>query len=251
MVTGKRPFDKPDATATITAVLLEEPARPRSIEPGIPEGLEVIIQRAMAKNPADRFPSLADLDRELAAYDDVAATAHGRTMLASAGSLSLPTSALGARDMEAQSARPLLTLLGALSVFVVVGGLLTFFSSVVRIARGSSMEANLTGTESVVLVLLLIVALAAPVVLATLHVKKTVWLNTARVLELVRRWRWPVIVTLAAYGTGSLLVRVIETVLLRRAAGASWPVWDLFMIVVAAVAASVTWSATRPARNAT
>lgn len=251
MLTGKRPFDKPDATATLTAVLLEEPARPRSIEPSIPEGLEAIIQHAMAKNPSDRFPSLADLDRELGAYDDGSVAAHGHTMLASAASLSLPSSGLGARDVEASSARPLFTLLATLAIFIVTGGLLTFFSSVVRIARGSGLEANLTGTEAVVLVLLLVVALAAPIALATLHIKKAIWPNTARVLELVRRWRWPVLVALAAYGTGSLLVRVIETVLLRRAAGASWPVWDLFMVLVAVVAGWMTASATRPVRRLT
>jgi serine/threonine protein kinase len=248
LVTGKRPFDKPDATATLTAVLLEEPARPRSIDPNIPEGLEAIIQHAMAKNPNDRFASLADLDRELAAYDDGGVQPMGHTMLASSASLALTPARSGGRDVEASSARPLFTLLAVLGGFFVVGGLLTLVSSIARIARGSTLDANLTGTEAAVIVLLLIVALAAPVALVTLHLRRAVWGNTARVLEMVRRWRWPVVVGLAAYGTGSLLVRVIETVLLRRAAGAAWPVWDLFMIVVAGAAVVATVLGTRDAR---
>lgn len=249
LVTGRRPFDKPDATATLTAVLLEEPTRPRMIDPAIPEGLEAIIQRAMAKSPSDRFPTLADLDRELAAYDESAAHAMGHTMLASAASVSLATARPGGRDVEASAARPLFSLLGVLGVFLVVGSLLTLVSSIARIARGATLEANLTGTEALVVGVLLVVALAAPVALAVTHVKKVIWGNTARVLELVRRWRWPVLVGLAAYGTGSLLVRVLETVLLRRAAGAAWPVWDLFLVLVAAAAAGVTWLGTREERR--
>lgn len=245
LVTGRRPFDKPDATATLTAVLLEEPTRPRTLDPTIPEGLEAIIQRAMAKNPSDRFPTLADLDRELAAYDESAVHAMGHTMLASSASLGLTANRGAGRDVEASSARPLFSLVGALSLFLVVGALLTLVSSIARIARGSTLEANLTGTEAVVVVILLVVALAAPVALAVSHVRKVIWGNTARVLELVRRWRWPVLVGLAAYGTGSLLVRVIETVLLRRAAGAAWPVWDLFLVVVAALATGVAVLGTR------
>src|SRR6185436_17175969 len=68
-VTGKRPFDRDDPTATLTAVLTQDPPRPRSIEPSIPEPLEMVIQRAMAKMPQDRYQTMAELDDELASYD--------------------------------------------------------------------------------------------------------------------------------------------------------------------------------------
>ncbi len=242
MLTGQRPFDKPDATATLTAVLLEEPPRPRSLEPSIPEGLETIVQRAMAKEPADRFATLAELDHELLAYDEAAKLGSSRTMLATSQQLAAAAPRTGgSRDVESSSARPLLSLLGALGLFLVVGGLLTLVSAVMRISRGSTLQANLTGTEAVVILLLLVVALAAPVALVVLHVRRAIWSNTARVLELARRIRTPILVGLTAYGTGSLLVRVVETVLLRRAAGAAWPVWDLFLVFVALAAAGAAY----------
>jgi serine/threonine-protein kinase len=152
----------------------------------------------------------------------------------------------GARDAEAQSARPLLALLATLALFSVVGAVLTLASGIVRLARGATPQANLTGTEAAVTIALLLVALAAPVVLLASHVRKTAWGNTARVMELVARARWPVLVGLAAYGTGSLLVRVVETVLLRRAVGAAWPVWDVFMVFVGAAAAAAAARVGRP-----
>src|SRR5580698_6612843 len=64
-LTGQRPFDRGDPTATLTAVLTQDPPRPRSIEPSIPEALEMVIQRAMAKEPKDRYESMTDLDAAL------------------------------------------------------------------------------------------------------------------------------------------------------------------------------------------
>lgn len=75
-LTGKRPFDRGDPTATLTAVLTEDPPRPRSIEPTIPDPLELIIQRAMAKTPSDRFQTMTDLDAALTPYDTDAEFAH-------------------------------------------------------------------------------------------------------------------------------------------------------------------------------
>jgi serine/threonine-protein kinase len=50
-------------------LLHEEPARPRSIEPSIPEGVEAVIQHAMARETASRIQSVLDLERQLAAFE--------------------------------------------------------------------------------------------------------------------------------------------------------------------------------------
>ncbi len=239
LLTGRRPFDKPDATATLTAVLLEEPPRPRSLEPSIPDGLEAIIQHAMAKDPSQRHATLGDLDADLVPYDETGRAATAHTVMAGAGSF--PMSLGQGRDTEASTARPLFTLLSAVGGFFAVGLLLTLVSSVVRIARGSDAQANLTGTEAVAILVLLVVALAAPIYLFVTWVKKSAWQNTARVLDLVKKLRWPVLVGLSAYGVGSLLVRVVETVLLRRAVGAAWPVWDLVMVLFGAAGAAFAY----------
>jgi serine/threonine protein kinase len=75
-LTGRKPFQGLDPMAVLTAVLTEEPPRPSTIESGIPLALELIVQRAMSKNPAERYQSMDDLDRELAAFDTGEGAAH-------------------------------------------------------------------------------------------------------------------------------------------------------------------------------
>ncbi|MCC6872800.1 MAG: serine/threonine protein kinase, partial [Sandaracinaceae bacterium] len=70
MLTGRAPYVGTDASAMLAAVLTEAPPRPRSLEPSIPVGLEAVVQRAMARDPADRYATALDLERELAAFDE-------------------------------------------------------------------------------------------------------------------------------------------------------------------------------------
>src|SRR5689334_12656070 len=75
-LTGKKPFDSDDPSATLTRVLTEEPERPRAIEPSIPQALELVIQRAMAKEPGDRHASMADLEADLLPFDTESGQGH-------------------------------------------------------------------------------------------------------------------------------------------------------------------------------
>src|SRR5690606_26070464 len=54
-LTGRAPFKEDTLHATVLAVMTSEPERPRSVNPDIPEALELVIQKAMAKDPKDRF----------------------------------------------------------------------------------------------------------------------------------------------------------------------------------------------------
>jgi len=56
-LTGRAPFKEDTLHATVLAVMTSEPERPRSVNPDIPEALELVIQKAMAKDPKDRFAS--------------------------------------------------------------------------------------------------------------------------------------------------------------------------------------------------
>ena len=75
MLTGKRAYDGKDAASVLAAVQQSDPIRPRIIEPSIPETMEVIIQRAMAKDVRDRYQSMTELDADLASFDTT--PAHG------------------------------------------------------------------------------------------------------------------------------------------------------------------------------
>jgi serine/threonine protein kinase len=60
MVTGRRPFDRPTAPETMTAILREDPAPPSSAV-GLPPALERVIARCLEKRPEDRFQNARDL----------------------------------------------------------------------------------------------------------------------------------------------------------------------------------------------
>ncbi|QEC46204.1 protein kinase [Baekduia soli] len=77
-LTGTPPFRRETVPATITAHLHEAPPRP-SETPGVPEAFDSVIARALAKEPAGRYPSAGDLGRaaRAAATGAVASTARG------------------------------------------------------------------------------------------------------------------------------------------------------------------------------
>ncbi len=56
MLTGRRPFEADSAAAVALKRLQEEPKRPSELGHPIPPGLEAILMRALAREPADRFP---------------------------------------------------------------------------------------------------------------------------------------------------------------------------------------------------
>ncbi|AUX23750.1 uncharacterized protein SOCEGT47_042800 [Sorangium cellulosum] len=245
-LTGSRPFDRNDPTATLTAVLTEDPPRPRSLEPSIPEPLEMIIQRAMAKEPHHRYQTMEELDAELAPYDmsepeprepssPVGVPGPRNTMP------SAPRAAMTMQLRQAQQvtmARPLILLLSGLGLFWVAGSLLTLVTAIIRLSRGGSVNDNLTGLEAVLLASGIGFALITPALIGARHVRRQVWNNSMRAVDLADNLRRPIVVGLCAYGFASLLVRVVEAVALRRAAGVAWPAWDVVLFAIGAVGAA-------------
>lgn len=61
MLTGKLPFDADSAVSVAIMQLQNEPIKPSTLNPEIPEGLEEITLRAMQKNPAERYSSAAEM----------------------------------------------------------------------------------------------------------------------------------------------------------------------------------------------
>ncbi len=65
MATGQLPFSGEDAFSVALQHLSKAPPRPREVNAGVPEWLERVILRAMAKEPGDRFPSAGLMEAEL------------------------------------------------------------------------------------------------------------------------------------------------------------------------------------------
>jgi serine/threonine-protein kinase len=67
MLTGRLPFGRGDAVSTFRAILDVRPAPPHEIRAEIPESLDLIVLRALEKDPAERWPSAAALRDALSA----------------------------------------------------------------------------------------------------------------------------------------------------------------------------------------
>jgi serine/threonine protein kinase len=61
MMAGKRAFQKPTATETMTAILREDPPNILDLVPNLPLGLQRILQHCLEKGPEQRFHSASDL----------------------------------------------------------------------------------------------------------------------------------------------------------------------------------------------
>ena len=249
-MTGKKPFDGDDPGAILTQVLTEEPARPRAIEAHVPEGLEIVIQRAMAKDPRERYQTMADLDRALAQFDPDAASlskvrvaqpqapasgpipldATARTMFAG-----LAHTPGAAAPGAAKMARPAIVALGGVVGLWLTGGFVDALAGVVRYFHSG----ELTITESVLLILGSVLAAATPAVLFTLHVQKVVWPNSVRAMELASDLRRTATAALLSYGAAAFVMRVVFTVALRDSHQLAGGLYDASLFVVSLLGAGI------------
>ncbi len=67
MLTGNKPFVRETPMALMHAHLSDPPPRPSGAAPWIPRGMDGVIARALAKNPADRYPDCRTLAEAAAA----------------------------------------------------------------------------------------------------------------------------------------------------------------------------------------
>jgi eukaryotic-like serine/threonine-protein kinase len=70
MITGSPPFSGDSAVAIAYKHVQENPTPPRRIDPSLPETLEAITLKTLAKNPANRYPSAQDMRADLRRYLD-------------------------------------------------------------------------------------------------------------------------------------------------------------------------------------
>ncbi|MEO8705343.1 MAG: HDOD domain-containing protein [Kofleriaceae bacterium] len=73
-LTGTSPFDRPSVAEILIAHVHDMPPSPRAIEPSIPEALEALILRALAKSPSHRFDDMRQMRAALLACTDAPAT---------------------------------------------------------------------------------------------------------------------------------------------------------------------------------
>jgi serine/threonine-protein kinase len=230
-LTGKKPFDSEDPTSTLTLVLTEDPERPRSLNDKIPEGLELVIQKAMAKDPRDRYANMLELDAALIPFDSgpVPSDATGqtlvrrdggnialapnaapsdpnaRTMMASqiTGSQSLPHTVISTAG-DAKLARPTIVFSTLMLVIIILAASFDAIVGAVRFFRG---EDKLSTFELALIGAGVVAALATPIILFIRQVSR-VWKNSVRTLELATDMRRALVGGLVAYGVAALALRI-------------------------------------------
>ncbi|MEO8799294.1 MAG: serine/threonine-protein kinase, partial [Polyangiaceae bacterium] len=263
MLTGQRPFDSDDPTATLTLVLTQDPTRPRELEPNIPEGLELVVQRAMAKDASDRYQTMLDLEAALGPFDTMPAfvsspiiehhgdstvishlgmngegTQRAQTVVARSGHSGQGSQQGYAQQREgrqAKMARPTIILLTAAITAWFLVGFVDALGGMVRIFRAG----DITLSEAILLALGSGFLALTPAVLFILHVRKVVWPNSVKALELANDLRRTAIAAFVGYGVAAILSRAFDTIVLRQSSDLSFGVWDTGLFVVSFVAALV------------
>ncbi|HEV7920454.1 MAG TPA: protein kinase [Thermoanaerobaculia bacterium] len=90
MLTGRLPFRARSAVETMHAILREEPAALAEVRPDLPESVEMLVQRCLEKEPANRFLSTRDLSFALDATSRTLGSAPGRSKRRSKRTLAIP-----------------------------------------------------------------------------------------------------------------------------------------------------------------
>jgi WD40 repeat protein len=68
LLTLRPPFDGRSAAELIEQIGQDEPAAPSSLDSRVPRDLETIVLKTLAKRPADRYPTAAELAEDLARF---------------------------------------------------------------------------------------------------------------------------------------------------------------------------------------
>jgi serine/threonine protein kinase len=223
-VTGKLPFDSDDPGQVLGMVLTVEPPRPRSLAPNLPEALELVIQKAMAKDPADRYATMHDVDDALAPFDPEMSVSlsllppmpgsgphrsvAGPTVIS--GQATTRTRTRSNADLagrEAKQARPTLVWLSLVAYPWAVGCIVEIASACFRLGfRGGR---PLTGSERTAVLVTVLALSLTPLVFWVRRVVGT-WTNSMRAVELAGMLRRLVLWAIFPYAALALAVRLVD-----------------------------------------
>jgi len=65
LLVGKPPFEAANLVETMIKIRKDEPVKPKKMQPALPDFLEEIVLKLLAKKPADRYPSATALLKEM------------------------------------------------------------------------------------------------------------------------------------------------------------------------------------------
>jgi serine/threonine protein kinase len=218
MLAGQPPYGSLPAVSRFALLLHEEPARPRSIEPSIPEGIEAVIQHAMARDTGSRIPSALELERQLAVFDETEAAPRDSLSVVQSPDVTAKTIALRAR-----LTRPAATFVASASSLAVGAWLSALL--------GTLLAPTTRGER----VLIALIGIAALVGIAALHIRalRAAWQSTPAIGRHIAPYTRALLGGVATFGALELL-RVGWLAIVH-----SDPVGATVRLVLAGVAAAV------------
>jgi eukaryotic-like serine/threonine-protein kinase len=81
VLTGEKPFDGESTATIVERVVQQDPTSPKLINPHIPEDLEILCTRAMAKDPSRRYQTPQEMLDALTAYQPLGAVEGSATLV--------------------------------------------------------------------------------------------------------------------------------------------------------------------------
>ncbi len=189
-ITGRSPYDLSDTAAALHAVLTVDPPRPRSLVPEIPEDLELVLQRAMARDPDDRYATLEAFSEALAPFAPATA---GQ----SSAALDTFPGEGGERELAgiARRARPEISTFSAVAAIFLVGGFAETFA---------------VGGAGRLAVVAAVAALATPAWLFVRYLRLRVWPSSPQAVVAARLGRTVVSVGAGVFTATYLCGRLID-----------------------------------------
>jgi len=243
MLTGRPPFEGDTPQATVLAAMNAEPPRPRSFEPSIPPRLELIIERAMAREPADRYQDMAAFEQALADFEleNLARPIDSVAPPVLAKQDASARRSLRDSDADVDAARPRLVLFALAAAVLIISAAI---SSIIGIEYAAHYQFSRMELELISLGI--VGSSLTPALLWILHVRRRIWESSSRVLSLLGQVRAAVIAGISTYGLGLLALHVVDDFAVRvvgssglPAMGVTWPGWSLLLPIMA-LDASVT-----------
>ena len=267
-VTGHKPYEGEDGAMVLTQVLTEEPRRPRVVDSSVPGELELVIERAMARNCADRLASMAELEAELAAIDSSPGSVDGSlpSMLPPGPNSGQKTLASGKNGVprtlhamraqrEVRGARPALILVTVVGYAWLVGALVLGAADAIRFSKTTivrlmsstpegatlSVGGKLTRNEAILVSLGVLAATITPLLVWIRHVVRKVWPNTSASVGFAARARTSLTAAIVCFGILTLSLSLLESVIIRQTPGALQATWSAPIVVASLGCLLTTW----------
>jgi hypothetical protein len=229
--TGKPPFREETQQENLMAAMNRDPVRPRDVNSSISEGLEIIIQRAMSKQPEQRHPSISALRLALSELEQRAER---------------PTYRGPATRSSAAAGRGVRTSYVALALAALLLVVMAAANAAAGLMALAAREFTSTREERVLLVITLSVFVGL-ITFWLLRMGRSVWHDSSKLHDRLPRLQGPLAAGLLVYGVGSLVLRFGHEVIPNTALDAAvvglpdvaWPGWTVLLSLGAFFSAAV------------